>query len=471
MTLKNISRRHFLSASLAGSGAIMALSQKAKSARSEKELTARRDKTVIKVVYMAKPVPTWPCPHIDINAEMQKINNVLTTLQKKSDRNIEFTGKELVRTAEDMPGFARTISDIDGILAFNLTSTCGPMFRPIVDLGYPTVLFSQPYSGHDWSSVAGLQKQGKRVDIVSSSDFDDLEPVLRIFDAIRRTRQSAILCLRPHTEKNKAVRSLEEHYGLTIHVLNYDELKTLYGQSDTKKAAQLADAFINGAVRMVEPGKKDVVESMRLYLAINELLARYGSNVITIDCLGGFRRNDLPAYPCVSWTLLNNEGRIGVCEADLDSTVTQIMLQYLTGKPGFVSDPVIDTKTNTVIHAHCVSATKMDGPRGAECPYIIRSHMEDNKGVSVQVKMRVGQEITLAKLINCTDMLISTGKIIDNPEGERGCRTKVTTTVSDANELLHNYTGGLHRLMVYGNHVDEIQKMGYLMGFKLQHEF
>jgi len=466
-TRNKISRRKFMSASLVGSGSLIAFTKIANSEQTGTALKTKRNKTVIKVVYMAKPVPTWPCPHIDIKSEMQKINAVLADLHKKSNRNIEFVGKELVRTAEDIPAFAQTIGEIDGILAFNLTSTCGPMFNPIVALGYPTVLFSQPYSGHDWSTVADLQKQGKRVEIISSSDFNDLDPVLRIFDTIRRTRQSVILCLRSSTNKNENVTSLEKQYGPTIQMLNYAELNSLYTQTDIKKAAQMADMFITGAVRMVEPKRKDVIESFRLYLAINELMARYGAEAITIDCLGGFRRNDLPAYPCVSWTLLNNEGRIGVCESDLEATVTQILLQYLTGKPGFVSDPVIDTKTNTVIHAHCVSATKMDGPGGQECPYIIRTHMEDNKGVSVQVKMRVGQEITLAKLTNCTTMMLSTGKIIDNPENERGCRTKVTTTVVNADKMLHSYTGGLHRLLFYGNHVQDIEKMGRLTGFHI----
>ncbi len=469
MNQKNkMSRRDFMSTTAGTAGAFLALSSiGAKAEFAEKMLSSERDKTFIKIVYMAKPVPTWPRPDIDLNGEMKKINAILADLKKKTDRNVEFVGGELVRTADDIPRFQKNLGDIDGIFAFNLTSTCSPMFIPIVDIGYPTVLFSQPYSGHDWSIVADMQKQGKKVDVVASSDFHDLEPFIRIIDTVRKTKQTVVLCLRSNLKKNDDITAIEKKYGLAIELLDYSELNKLYKKTDIKSATEMADNFIAGAMRMIEPKRADVIGSMRLYLAIKELLKRHGSEVITIDCLGGFRRKDLPAYPCVAWTLLNNEGQIGVCEADLSATLTQVLLQYLTGKPGFVSDPVFDTGTNTVIHAHCVAATKMDGPGGLAAPYIIRTHMEDNKGVSLQVKMRTGQDIALAKIIDGKTMLLSTGKIIDNPDSKRGCRTKVTTSVPDADELLHNYTGGLHRLLFYGDYVKEIEKMGRLMGFEV----
>jgi len=429
-----------------------------------------RGKTVVHVVFMAKPVPTWPYPDVDLQEEIRTVRNALSEVLKGIDRPLEITGGELLRTAEDALGIRASLGNADGILAFNLTSTCSPMLNPIVDTGIPTVMFSRPYSGHDWSLVADMQKQGKRVEVVSSSDFGDLEPVIRIFDTTRRIEHDTLLCIRQNLEKNPSETALEKQFRLSIKPMNYSELKTLHRKADPVQAESLADAFIKDASALVEPKRQDVVESMKLYLGIQQLLARYASGVITIDCLGGFRRNDLPAYPCVAWVLLNNAGKIGVCEADVNSTLTQMLLQYLTGKPGFVSDPVIDTKTNTVIHAHCVSATKMDGPKGTSAPYLIRTHMEDAKGVSVQVKMRIGQAITLAKLVEPGKMVISTGEITDTPDNKRGCRTKAATRVADADKLLHNYTGGLHRVLIYGDHAAEIRSMGRLMGFTVVDE-
>ncbi|MDZ7373729.1 MAG: hypothetical protein ONB23_07135 [candidate division KSB1 bacterium] len=466
----SVSRREFLGATASTMGAL-AFSMAARTvAAPPSPQAARKAKSVVHKVYLAKPVPTWPCPDIDLAAEVRKLDAILEDLRAQCGRPVELVGGELLRTTEDLPAFQAKLGEVDGLLVFNLTSGVGRLLEAILGMGYPTVLFSQPYSGHDWSWIGQRTARGDRVDVVSSSDFEDLLPYLRIFDAIRRVRQTTILCIRQNREKDDFSRQLEQHYGVKVIFPGYHELKKAFERADTRRAAELADPFIARAIRMVEPSRTDVVNSMRLYLAVCELLREYDAEVITIDCLGGFQRGDLPAYPCVAWTLLNNAGQIGVCEADLASTMTQILGQYLTGKPGFVSDPVIDTKTNTVIHAHCVAATRMDGPDGPEAPYLIRTHMEDNKGVSLQVKMRIGQAITLAKLADVNTMILSTGEIIDNPDGPRGCRTKVATKVADADRMLHNYRGGLHRLLFYGDHVGDFVKLGRLIGYRTEME-
>jgi hypothetical protein len=112
----------------------------------------------------------------------------------------------------------------------------------------------------------------------------------------------------------------------------------------------------------------------------------------------------------------------------------------------------------------------MDGPKGERAPYIIRTHLEDNAGVALQVKMRVGQAVTVAKLVNLDTMLLSTGTITDNPESDRGCRTKITTKVADARKMLNGYTGGLHRVIFYGDRVNAIRDLAALMQFNVVDE-
>jgi L-fucose isomerase-like protein len=160
----------------------------------------------------------------------------------------------------------------------------------------------------------------------------------------------------------------------------------------------------------------------------------------------------------------------GVCEADVGSTMTQLLLTSFTGKPGFVSDPVFDTSRNEIIHAHCVSATAMHGIGGARSPYAIRSHMEDNKGVSIQVLVPIQETVTCAKFLTPTTVGISTGEVIGNVDYARGCRTKFRTRVADARKMLENFTGGLHRVLVYGDYLRPVEQMGRLMGFKVVRE-
>jgi len=163
----------------------------------------------------------------------------------------------------------------------------------------------------------------------------------------------------------------------------------------------------------------------------------------------------------------------------MDSTLTMLIFGYAFGVPGFISDPVFDTATNTVIHAHCVCATKMDGPDGPSCSYSVRNHAESRAGACLQVKHRVGEEITCAKLINLESMLISTGTIVGNPDVDYACRTKMATSVADARSMLDNWGCGvveggmvehLHRVIFYGNRLQNIKHLGVLMGLKVIEE-
>ena len=193
-------------------------------------------------------------------------------------------------------------------------------------------------------------------------------------------------------------------------------------------------------------------------------------------CLGGIPISTL-GYPCLAFSRLNDLGLVGACEADMDSTLTMLQFTYAFGKPGFITDPLFDVSQNAVIHAHCLSPTRMDGPAGARAPFLIRTHRDDNKGASLEVELRVGQDITCAKLANLDTMLLSGGRITAIPDfDDRGCRTQIVTRVNDARRMLANWGSGvlgddmmtlLHRVVFYGNHLDSVRDMAQLMGQKV----
>jgi len=427
-------------------------------------------KAKIKKVYMGVPVPSWPKANFDINIDIEEIEKILADIELKSDLEVEFTDKSIVRTPEDVDKLKDNLKDVDGILAFNLSSGLYEIFSKIVGFGIPTVLFSQPYSGHDWSRVAQMRKEGKKVDVLATSDYNEIIGRLKLIEVIRKLKETKIIYIGNGGANPNYVRRIKNKFGTDVISVSSSYLREIYNSIDEQLANKEADKWINNALKVIEPTREEIVKSSKMYLAIKEILNERKANAITINCLGLFAKNALPAYPCFSFSKLNDEGMTGVCEADLDSTMTQLIMSYLAGKPGFVADPVIDTAKNVVIHAHCVSATKMDGPSGKSAPCIIRSHTEDNKGASLQVFMRVGQKVTVAKLINLETMLISIGKIVSNPESDRGCRTKIEVKVDNARKILDNWTGALHRVIFYGDYVEEVINLGKLLGVQVVKE-
>ncbi len=464
---QTINRRVFIKASSAGAAACTGVTTAAHPLfglrpPAEKARTPVR----VKKLYLAKPIPTWPTPHLDVKKEREKLEGILSGLQPEMS-DITFEGGELLRTIDDVPPIMESLKNVDGILIFNLTSTVGHMVRAIADSGKPTLLFSQPYSGHDWSIVAEMQDQGLRIDVIASSDYRDILAGMKPIRAIRRLADSKILVLRTAERDDEPVA---ERLGVKIVPLQHERLMAAYHEVAADAVEQEADDWAQGALQIVEPSRHDIVSAARMALAMHRVLEQEQAQAITINCLGLFYAGKLPAYPCLGFSRLNDAGLVGACEADVDSTMTMLLFQYLTGRPGFISDPVIDTATGTVIHAHCVAPTRMDGPTGPRAPYILRSHMEDDKGVAPQVRMRVGQKITMAKLVSDDSMLLSTARIVSIPESDRGCRTKIATQVSDAQRLLQRYRHGLHRVIFYGDHRQDVARLSRYLGFKITYE-
>jgi len=237
------------------------------------------------------------------------------------------------------------------------------------------------------------------------------------------------------------------------------------------------DYWTSQAKAVVEPSQEEIVKSCRTYLAMKKVLLENGARAITVKCLGGIPIQAL-GYPCLGFSRLLDDGIVGACEADMDSTLTMLMFQFAFGLPGFISDPLIDTSRNAVIHAHCVAPTRMAGPASPRLPFSLRSHRDDNRGASVEVFMDrdLGRPLTWAKLANNDTILWTRGKMIEIPDfDDRGCRTQCVAEVADARAVFDNWGGGvlgadmmtlLHRVVYYGDHANNIRDLARLMGLK-----
>ncbi|MBN2151452.1 MAG: hypothetical protein JW839_08405 [Candidatus Lokiarchaeota archaeon] len=437
--------------------------------------------TTILPVFLAKPVPSWPCPHIDLAKEMEDIYSALAVVAAQHAPYCTFLkGGMLFKDARtldnDLPAQVRTMKP-DGLLVFNTTSGVSSLIDATVgwgdEFGIPVILFSQPYSGHDWQIYSRLKNVGVAFDVLATSDFTEIASRVNLVRAVKALRREKLLVVRPPSSaKGGWGEQAKRKLGIDVEITDYKRLLERYEQQDEQSVKAIANNWIQKAERVVEPSEAEIQRSARLYLACKDVMREAKATAITIDCLGGFARNDLPAYPCLGFAQLNDEGAMGVCEADVKTAIAEILVKDLAGRPGFVSDPLFDTSKDLLIHAHCVSATRLDGPGGPASPYAIRSHMEDDKGASLQVRMEVGREVTMLNFLDASldQMLCSTGTVVDVPDSERGCRTKVATRVKNCRHMLENWEGGLHRVIVYGDLVEDLRNLGKLLHFGIKRE-
>jgi hypothetical protein len=146
---------------------------------------------------------------------------------------------------------------------------------------------------------------------------------------------------------------------------------------------------------------------------------------------------------------------------------------YLLGRPGYISDPVIDTSKNQIIYAHCVAPTKVFGPAGSSNPYHIRSHSEDRKGACNRSLMPLGQMTTTIEFDAAKKQVIfHQGKTVENVDVDRACRNKLAVEVKgDVFKLLNHWDQwGWHRVTFFGDFKRQIYNVSSLLGFEVVEE-
>lgn len=463
-----IKRREFLQLTVAGSALCLGGLQLAPSfafAGGSKLISpgCRRSKVKVARLFMGSSHGLWPKPKLDFTNEIRGYQAEFDK-RKQEFADVDFAVDELVTSPEQVTALKDRLSAVDGILAIHLNIGITAMLHEILGTGRPTIVFAVPYSGHEWTGFGALRKQplGAKMDCMLTGDYGQLAVAVRPFRANHHLREAKILNVttRGFAEYADAVKG---KFGTEIVPVTLERVLDAYTAIPEKEAEAEAKRWIKGAEAVVEPTREDIVKSCRLALAFERLLDEEEATVMTVDCYGSMwdRTIRLPAYPCVGFTRLNNLGFGGICESDLQCAMTHIIFQGLAGRPGFISDPTVDESGNSIILAHCLGTTKMDGPEGPAAPYKLRTVMERQEGVVPQVEMRVGEKVTQAILIGADSLRYFTGDIIAAPVSlavDRACRTKIEVRVDgDIGNLWRNWSHGLHRQTCYGDITKELE--------------
>jgi hypothetical protein len=475
MTIR-IDRREFLRTTLAGAAVCLgppALRASAAPPAGPKIVSpgCRKSKVRVAKLYLGRPGAHWPAPDLDLPAEMRKYEDEFARLVNDF-ADVDFAVTDLVTSTPQAQQLAERLKEIDGILAIHLSMGIMADLRALLSAGRATLLFAAPYSGHEWIGYGQLMQEsgGTLVDCLLTADTTQLAAAVRPIRAIHHLREAKILDVTANDLPEEYVSAIREKFGTQIERVGGEEVLAAYDDVSDADAETEAKGWIDGAEKIIEPARDEIVRSCRLALAMQRLLDQHEATLITIDCYGTMWRQ-LPAYPCVGHARLNNLGLGGMCESLLESSVTQILLQSLSGRPGFVNDPTMDTSRNAIIQAHCMGTPKMDGPAGPAAPYQLRTIMERQEGCVCQVRMRLNQPVTSAQLIGTDRLRYFTGQIIDTPDGPRGCRTKIAVRVDgDAERLWRNWTGGLHRVTCYGDLTRDLERFGRFKGVTVVNE-
>jgi len=488
-----ISRRTFLGASTALSAGLL-LGETASSIVAAPEVAdewEKRSPIKVYVVYLGTG-GAWPKPEFDAPGEIQQV--FAPCLKKVADKlgDVEFLGGDLIyNTVGEANKLLPQIMEqkSDAILVVHLAFGDASPFAAFASTGLPVAIYSQPFSGHDWMYVPAMQRAGAKIIMAPAQNLDEVERLVALLRVPVRMKDSKMIMVgNPGCAAGTAAAcdyaKVQEKFGTeVIHITPQEFIEIHQSIPEAEAEAEAEEYWIKQAAEIREPSREEIIKSCKTYFAMKKLMQTYQARALTMKCLGGIPI-DILGYPCLGFSRILDDGAVGACEADMDSTLTMMMMLYATGLPGFITDPLMELSKNAVIHAHCVAPTKMDGPSCARLPFHIRTHRDDNRGASLKVFMDrdINREVTWSKLANNDSLLVSTGIIREVFEfDDRGCRTQVLTEVtsSSARELFEKWGGNvlghdmmtlLHRVLFYGNHLENHRDIAQLMGLKFMIE-
>jgi hypothetical protein len=430
---------------------------------------AEADKARLRLVFthISPDQPTWPNRGYNYEARQQE----LTAALRQSCPYVEFL-PATAQSAADAKRILEGDQEVDGYLVYMVGIWTGAAM-PIAESGRPTLFVDDLYSGTGefLTAYAAARRRNLRVAGVASSRFADVAQAVKAFDCIRRMKSTVLLDVLDR-DPGQTAKAIQQAFGAEVRRVSAEEINQAFARADRGRAKEQAALWIRNAERVIEPTPAEIEKSAVMYAAMLDLIESNKARGITIDCLTLLYGGKLPAYPCLGFFQLNNDGLVGGCEADLQSALTMLAMGYLTGRPGYISDPVIDTASNQIIYAHCVSTNKVFGPNGPANPYHIRNHSEDRKGAVVRSILPLGEMTTTLKFDpNRKEVVLHQGTTVANVDDDRACRTKLAVQVKDANKLLLEWDRwGWHRVTFYGDWKSAVENYSALMGFRVVYE-
>jgi hypothetical protein len=293
--------------------------------------------------------------------------------------------------------------------------------------------------------------------------------VLPIDETIRRMKTSKILAVRgPQADPSTTIMHIP------VEFLPFAELNEAWAAADRQEATALAHRWTKSAARVEGVSFDELVNSAAMFLGQKAVIKKHGANAITINCLGGFYGGHIHAYPCLGFHELGNEGLVGGCECDISSTAAMVAGSILTqGRPGYISDPVIETSKRRIIYAHCVASNRPFGPTGTANPFEILTHSEDRQGASVRSVLPPGYMTTSIEISDPRrEILFHRARAVGNDPDDRACRTKlVAEPVGDIEKLFTMWDKwGWHRVTFYGDLKEPVYALAGALGWTVVEE-
>lgn len=271
---------------------------------------------------------------------------------------------------------------------------------------------------------------------------------------------------------------------------------------DEAKIKEMTDEFMSGAVEC-DMKRENILPSMRAHYLVQKLMTHLDCNAFTSPCFdvcATRRFNEDKFTFCLNHTLNNESGVTSTCEYDMCSVLSMVALSCIAKAPPYLGncipnpfksgvlqafsrlmfnpdsvktamDEVGDTE-NLVLTFHAVPNRKLKGYKKTNEPYAIRPFTGSGWGATVRYDFArdKGQEITMCRFgPDCKKLFVAKGTVVGGIGYEDiNCSEGVFFQVENSKDFFEKISlVGNHNPLVYGDHVDQLVKLGKVLGLEV----
>ncbi len=371
--------------------------------------------------------------------------------------------------------------EVDLYLQFGAVGRC---FAALVGERYrKPVAIPYTISGRELSAYL----RGKNLEGYTPIDAEELNTLVALLRARKAFRQTKILEVinRPTKIPRRLPNVITDYeylvkeFGVSVQMVDFDELaeemrRVRESEAIVQRTRELADGLIAAALDS-NINRDYVLADVEFYQAVKNLMARHGCSAFSIDCyeICASRLSEKwKTVPCLTHSLLKDEGYPSACEGDLNALLIMDLLMALTNKAVYMGNLHYHSEEVFDIN-HSVPGLKMLGFDKPDLPYQLRHRIQQGWGTKLQIDFSKIEEktVTIAQMNPWSNRILAVQGEVIGVDGmdEIYCNPGALISSRGTREYFKKQDGqGHHGVMVYGDYTKELERLAAMLGIGIE---
>ena len=259
--------------------------------------------------------------------------------------------------------------------------------------------------------------------------------------------------------------TLRQQVGVEVVQVELQQVFQQIKATEPQKIEAVAQNLSQTIGNLAELDQTGVNGTLGTYVTLRELADTEHLDGLAMRCWPEFF-TEAGCAACGAMSMLSNEHTPCSCEVDVNGTITQLMLQWLSGEPAFGSDLVsVDVDEDVAILWHCglaplAMADPSEAPKGT-------IHSNRHLPLLMEFTLKPGR-VTVARLSEATGsyrLVVGGGEMVPAPPSFTGTTGTLRFDRPAENVLDTIINEGLehHLSLTYGDHVPTLLALAKML--------